>query len=332
MQRSRIWKVVYPLITVLTSSMFFSLSYFAAKSLHGVSGIELGSVRSFLMALMLLVPSIYKKKFFEMFKFGKAKYRLLFRCSLAVIGTICIYTGVKFIDLPDFTAIQYTYLVITAIFARIFLKERFGWIKALASMLALFGVIMVTQPEIFTTMRHTVEKNISKSNEGSNSESNLRMVGVVLSLCSALISASVFCVVRTLVTGEDAIKSTVIVFTCSWITAITLLFIAFFHRLMSHSLPTPNWRNFLYILLGSVSALLGHLLQNEALRVSSATFVAIGRSSAIVFSFIFQIIISPSSVLQKHVPTFVGIVVIVISVTSLSLDNLRNKGKTSIHK
>lgn len=338
-QLAVLWSIVYPIATVLGSSFCFSMSYFAAKSLDGISGIELGSVRSALMAVMIIVPAAVQRQVPEMFSYGKARAKLLFRCTLGVVGTICIYTGVKFIDLPDFTAIQYTYLVMTAILARIFLKEKFGVVKVFATLLALIGVIMVTKPDLFRWLKSLSAArqsgNVSapspalfSSNQTLDSRDgalSLRTLGVVLSLCSAFVSASVFCVVKRLVTGDSALKSSVIVFNCSWFTAIALLILSFFHRLVSHSLPSPSWKNSGYVVMGSMSALFAHLLQNEALRVSSATFVAIGRSSSIVFGIVFQCVINPKSVTEKHAVSFAGIAIIILAVVIITLDTMLSR-------
>lgn len=360
-----IWRIINPVLLVIGCSFCFSLSYFAAKSLDGITSVEFGSIRSALMAIMLLIPAAIQRNLSEMFRYGPARTKLLFRCTLGVIGTVCIYTGVKFIDLPDFMSIQYTYLVMTAILARIVLKEKFGIVKVIATLVTLIGVIMVIKPNLFrtgTAPRHsqsaiaalnnshclnltddvfvdsvgfnrTLKANElrlqlpgqSKNTTNKANAGLYRTAGVILSLSSAFVSACVFCVVKRLVTGEHALKGSMIVFNCSLFTAGCLLLLSFFHRLLTHSIPAPNWANAGYVLLGSLSALFAHLLQNEALRVSSATFVAIGRSSSIVFSFLFQAFISKQSVTEKNLVSFIGIAIIVIGVTTVSIDTMLNR-------
>jgi drug/metabolite transporter (DMT)-like permease len=127
-----------------------------------------------------------------------------------LIGTISMglgFAGLKFLPLPEVTALQFATPIFTLIFAALILGERFRLIRTLAVMGGLVGVIIIIWPRV------TVEGN----------QTELIGAGIVLAAAASAAMAQIF--VKQM-TGSEA--STAIVFyfaiTASLLSILTIPF------------------------------------------------------------------------------------------------------------
>lgn len=121
----------------ISSAITLSISYNLVKKAKLFSATDQTLIRYVFQMLLMLVVAKYKKVDF----FGEKEHRklLLLRGFSGTVALIGIYFSIKFIAPSDATALCQTLIIMVAILARIFLKEKFNITHIVSVLLTIIG-------------------------------------------------------------------------------------------------------------------------------------------------------------------------------------------------
>jgi drug/metabolite transporter (DMT)-like permease len=120
------------------------------------------------------------------------EFKLIARGVFGVGGLGCWVWLLSNVSLSDAAAITFLNVPLTAVFARLYLKEPYTKLDALTGLLGLLGVVLVAQPaSVFGAATGAMAVPLSP-------------LSVAVGLCGACFSACAFLSIRTIGPGEDA--------------------------------------------------------------------------------------------------------------------------------
>ncbi|KAL7676828.1 hypothetical protein ACOME3_003078 [Neoechinorhynchus agilis] len=254
------------------------------------------------------------------------------RGFVAAMGSISVFTAVQFIPLPTMTSLQYMSVVFTIVMARIFLKEQLRLLHIPMILVSILGVLLVSNPQWFVPM-----KNNGTTVEAANSTTSTSdiTIGVSLALTTAFAQASAFCLVRKLSHGQNRVKNMVLIFNFALISVPLLLAFCIIYRLVKKSkiIVSSRLHDFFtnrelskiygpdagFSILAASFGLLAQMACNIALKTVNAGYFSLVRGLEIPFSFILQVIFFD---LNDHYVSYIGIVLIILSVWFINLDKI----------
>eukprot|EP01112_Ceratiomyxa_fruticulosa_P000481 TRINITY_DN1043_c0_g3_i1.p1 TRINITY_DN1043_c0_g3~~TRINITY_DN1043_c0_g3_i1.p1 ORF type:complete len:362 (+),score=36.50 TRINITY_DN1043_c0_g3_i1:275-1360(+) len=262
------------LVYTIIAALLFSVMNLMVKLSSELPSFEIVFIRSFLCLIGCLIFLGYKKVYI----FGPAeKRKLLFvRGCFGFIGLSCTYYSVTVLPLSDAITLSFFNPVFTALLARIILKEKWGVVDFLCTLLSIAGVVLVARPEfIFHTQL------------GDGVNAGARTLAVIVALCGALSGAFAYVTVRSV---GSSVNPFVLVLYFSTISTVLSLPFCFGIPSQRQKFHIPSL-HFIPILLGlSTSAFFGQGLLNRGLQLEKA-----GRASAmnylqIVFSLLSEVL------------------------------------------
>ena len=144
----------------LFSALILCLSNILNKKAHLTTGAEQTFVRYFIQAACMLVIILVNKLDF----FGPKNLRkiLILRGVLGSLGLMALQYSVKLINPSDAVALLHLNSVLTTIFARIYLKEKFSLAHLACLLSAVLGVLFIAQPS-FIFDKYTSNNNNATS-------------------------------------------------------------------------------------------------------------------------------------------------------------------------
>lgn len=294
----------------ILSALAVALGGIFYKRAKTLSGSDNSVMRFIFQFLTMFIIIKYKK----MSILGPKGQRLLLcgRAFFSIFAVIATNFAIKYIDPSDNIALSHSNIIMTAIMARIFLKEKFNLSHLIALLLTIAGALLISKPSfLFPKMvKQTINLNeshnlntttfnssqVCKVSESREIESGLsQLIGVAFALIGAFGSAAIHIIIKKLCKNKvyfaiSTIYGTYLGLPASFILSLVLVLTGSSHQNFSCELEFLAL-DIVFGCLGGIFAVLGHVLLNISLQHEDATKVSIVRTVDVVFSFIFQFII-----------------------------------------
>jgi len=165
------------------ASFFFSLMTVCVKKIDSAISIyELVFFRS-LFSLIITSLIIRKKKINP---WGINKKLLILRGLFGTIALLCIFYAIKNMPLSISTVIQYTYPIFIAIFASIFINEKFNRNIFLALLFGWLGILIILNPSQF-----------------SNADLEINNLAIIIAFIGSVCTSIAYIVVKKLSVYEN---------------------------------------------------------------------------------------------------------------------------------
>lgn len=135
------------ILSLLAAIMAGVMAIFAKMGLKGIDSTLATTVRGIIMALFLVLTSLFLKKFqgFSFTSFTGREWLFIALSGVAGAMSWLFYFGALKLGLAGkVSAIDRLSLVFTIILAAIFLGEALGWKTALGALLMVFGAILIS--------------------------------------------------------------------------------------------------------------------------------------------------------------------------------------------
>ncbi len=187
------WNLLKGYILTIVFALCSCISSILVKKSFTLSGSDSAVIRYLIQFVTMLIIAKYKN--LNPFGIKEQRKLLTYRGLAGITSLLCGFFAIKFINPSDFKAINHSSIIITAILARLFLKEKLTIAHVLALILTIIGVLLISQPSFIKSI---IYKNNNFSNSTTNSsafESMLDiknskkefylLVGVIFSLCAA---------------------------------------------------------------------------------------------------------------------------------------------------
>lgn len=187
---------------------------------------------------------------------------------------ILLYYAFQVMPLADATVISFSSPAFTTLFARVFLKEKYSPWDLFFIVFTITGVVLIARPPFLFGSKVTVI-------EGNYAD---HLKGTIAAVASAICASSAFVIIRKVGTSVHYLLTIWYYAVVGLIICIITLFV-----LGSWSLPYCGRDRFLLILIG-LFGLGGQIFLTKALQIEKAGPVAVMKTTAVVFAFIFQII------------------------------------------
>ena len=231
------------------------------------------------------------------------RYAIVARGGWGVCGLTCWFLSLTAMPLSDATAITYLNIPLSAIFARLLLKEAYGYADAAAAALAMLGALLVAQPEaLFGTAA-----------EGAGAP--LPLAAVLVALLGAVCSAMAYVSARAIGPGEDTLV-VVLLFAALGLCIAPLAAAA----TGAFDAPPPTPRAAALLVAVGVSGWAGQLLLNAGLVRAPSGPAALMKSTDIIVALVLQVAVmgDPTNALKV-----VGCVLVLSTVAATLVKNAR---------
>ncbi|XP_077206405.1 solute carrier family 35 member G1-like isoform X3 [Paroedura picta] len=299
------------LFYALLSAFLFSVVSLFLKTIEDVHSVEASALRCIFQITFVLPGLIYYK---TGFLGPKDKWIFLFfRAFLGSCAMILLYYAYQVMPLADATVISFSSPAFTTLFAWIFLKEKYSPWDLFFTLFTITGVALIARPPfLFGSKAEVIEGNYTD-----------HLKGTVAALVSAICASSAFVIIRK-------IGKSVHYFLTIWYYAIVGLIICVITLFVidAWSLPYCGRDRFLLILIG-LFGFCGQICLTKALQIEKAGPVAVMKTMAVVFAFIFQIIF------LNNMPTwwsFGGALCVVASSTGTVIRKWKQSEKTQTER
>lgn len=187
------------------------------------------------------------------------------RGTVGVVAMALSFTALRYLPLPEVTAIFYAVPIITVILAVAFLGERLRLIRIGAVAAGLVGILIIMWPQLRTA-------------QAEGAAHDLRAFGAMLALLAACAVAVAKILVRKLV-GADP-PSTVVIY--ATLTAVLLSALT-----MPFGWVWPTGREFALLLAAGLAGGVGQLMLTTAYRHAEASTIAPFDYSSMIFALAF---------------------------------------------
>ena len=229
---------------------------------------------------------------------------LITRSFFGIFAVLLANFSIKYIDISDSSAISHTSVVVTAILAKIFLKEKFGIQHLLALLLAIIGVTLMTKPTFIFRKQNdslndsfynlTNDDNLTILNDSclverrfTKLDINDRLIGISFALAGAISTGAIHVVIKWLCInkihfGVSTIYGIFLGLPASIITSTVLVVTGANHSNFKCELGHLLF-DIIFGLIGGSISVLAIVLLNVSLNFEDATKVAIVRTTGIKF-------------------------------------------------
>lgn len=295
------------IIYALTSSFLFTCAAFSLKLL-GVNLVDALFLRIVVQTLITFIFAL--SKHYSLLAGTMNQIFLQILCCAAGAGSFFVYFfALNYAELSDITTLCYTRVIWTVIFGIFIYRERPALSLLIALPLTLFGVVFVAQPSfIFSS---TVSSNNS-----------FRLLGLTLSMISAVASAVNVLSFKQLVSTSKEVKPSVINF--QYCSAILVLLSAYqlYQTFVRHTGLTwdfvLSWRYILASVICLVMMLSNVLTQKAIKREHPAVFTLLG-SADIIFALILQNLFTSK---RSNLFALLGSTLVIISVITIGVSKM----------
>ncbi|KAI9146275.1 hypothetical protein BKA69DRAFT_1034543 [Paraphysoderma sedebokerense] len=310
------------LMLMIVNSFFVSSMSYGVKYLTKLPTpyptFELVFVRSavvFFCAISLLV--CFRGLTLKQAVLGPEGYRkwLAARGLCGFVATSSFYLSIRHLGLGEATVLSFTSPIFVGILAKVFLKEKWEKIDALAAFISLFGVIIIARPGLFGL--DTLDAAVP-TQETPNPK---RYMSLSAGLLSSVLAACVVIILRKLKT-VDPIQT---VATFSLFSAVLSFFGSLVysgHMNVLSVIPSTSMELFMLIPIVSLSGFVSQLCISKALQIEKATKCSTMNFLQVVFSFVLE------GVFLGVIPSItdlMGSVLIVSCVLFVAIDKLRKE-------
>lgn len=196
------------------------------------------------------------------------------RGTVGVVAMGLSFTALRYLPLPEVTAIFYAVPILTVILAVIFLGERLRLIRIAAVVAGLVGILIIMWPQLQIARAGGAANDL----HAFGAAHDLRAFGATLALMAACAVAVAKILVRKLV-GVDP-PSTVVIY--ATLTAVVLSGLT-----MPFGWVWPTGREFALLLAAGVAGGAGQLMLTTAYRHAEASTIAPFDYSSMIFALVF---------------------------------------------
>ena len=296
------------IIFAFISSILMSISHVLVRKSNYLSGSEQSILRYVIQIVSMLII-IRHEKVQAFGPPGRRKLLVLRGCA-GTVGILSISFAVKFIAPSDAIALVHSNVVMAAVFARIFLKEKFSLAHLISIIFTISGVLLISQPDFLfkaykaslrlngnLTNSLTEQYNSTSSNQTSSdmtTSTKIAALGIGLSLMGAMVAASVPILIKQL-TNQKVHFAVVIIYASYIGLPAAIIISVILHAtgadtksqalIHDKSLLVPQLG---YALAASVIGLLAQISVNMAIKYEDTSKIAIIRSSDVLFTFLLQ--------------------------------------------
>ncbi|KAG0218650.1 hypothetical protein BGX31_011537 [Mortierella sp. GBA43] len=224
----------------------------------------------------------------------KIRFLLICRGLAGSIALALFFFSLSVMPLADATVIFFLGPTFTAILARLVLKETFGLVDALASIVSMVGVVLVSKPSVlFPADGHqpsVVEESLRAmlmAGGGGKEEvdDRLRLLGAVCAAVGAMFTATAYLIVRII--GKERAHSMQHVVALGVVSC--LVSPIGLYTLQGGFVMPQGWAMWIGVLALGILAFLGQILLNNGLQMAPLGPGTLMRMNDIVFAFFFQI-------------------------------------------
>lgn len=294
----------YSLALALLATLAITCSIFLVKLSIALSASDMAVVK-FSVQILFCLPFAY---FYRQDLFGPKGSRilLLFRGLLGALSILSAYFSIKMIHFADSMVIRYSSPLVTALFARIILKEKLSLIHIISFGLSIIGVLCVVRPSFL----------FRQFGQQGQVETSLEFIlGIILALFSAISAGSTFVFIKKLTNKK--IHFTIIIFYFSFlgflISSGTSLVLYLTNLTHQNLILTKQYvlKDISIGLLAGLISFFGHVCFTLAIARNNANKIAVLRTIDILIAFVLEYLILD---VAPHWVTLLGAFLILLSV------------------
>ena len=319
---------MYSLSLALISSIAITCSIFMVKLSNVLSASDIGLIK-FGVQIVFCIPIAY---FYHQEMFGPKGSRLwlVLRGFVGASSLIAVYFSIRLINFEDSMVIRYSSPVITAIFARIILKEKLSMMHFISFILSLMGVLCVIRPSL-------IFRQFGQSQQVENSFDFI--LGISLSIFSAMTAGSTFVFLKKLTNKQ--IHFIVLIFYFSlfgFLISSVVSLILYLTKVTHHNLMYTKeiiLRDTMIGLLSGLISFIGHVCFSLAIARETANKIAVLRTIDILVAFLLEYFILG---IIPHSITVIGAALVLTGVITIHMYKLlvkkcnKNENENSISK
>ena len=244
----------------------------------------------------------------------KVRKMLRFRGLIGALGMICLHFAITLIAPSDTVAITHSSVIITAILARIFLKERFSIAHIFSLVLTVLGILLISQPSfLFKSTEAERQQPSNNSFIWNNSSQNSHLtqskggksiihfqssyvlyMGILFTLCGALTTGIVQTTIKHLCNKK--VHYSIIIIHSSYFGIPISILISLILYLTGVSYKNGGIKlgiqciitQVSWSILSSIVGLLAQICLSLSLKYEEASKRAIIKTTDLIFTFIFQ--------------------------------------------
>lgn len=235
-----------------------------------------------LITSTLTFGSMYFKKIDHYF-WGPpgARVLLFIRGAIGTFNIAATYFSIKYMTLPDNTAISFLTPLVTIVLAHFILKEQYRWQQAVASLVSLLGVIVIARPPfLFGEPKH--DESDEASNEKTKKAYAMHTAAVLATLCVVFTAAMVAIILRKL---KDKVHALHTVANYA-VQAVICSLIALTVR-GTWTFPSDGLQWLLIVVMGSFGFMLQYL-SSMAIQMEEASVLANLKYTQIVYATVLE--------------------------------------------
>jgi drug/metabolite transporter (DMT)-like permease len=227
-----------------------------------------------------------------------ARFLLVTRGLFGVLAVAFLYIALVLIPPSDVAAISHTSIIITAILARILLKEKLGIVHLLSLCLTITGVVFISKPSVFFPVKASPNETSTVEAEANSGSSFGALDKFTVGLMCMIIAAFLFGVLQVVLKSLCNVKvhwsvSTIYIayfgLPICVASSVLLIYFGFAHRTFTNFKALQV--NVAFSGASAVMAILGQCSLNIALNYEDATKVSILKTIDVFIAFVLQFFI-----------------------------------------
>ena len=303
-------KILFKYLGILLAfcaTFCLTISYFIIKLSKSLNAAEMGTIKFSITTIFCVLISMFYKK--NIFGPKDSRYLLLARGFTGSIALVLNFFSIQLISYGDSTVIRNISPVITAIFARIFLKEILNVSHFISLIISFAGIVFVARPPfIFGKLLDSSGVKIDKS----------FILGVNLAVISTLAIGSAFIFIKKL-TNKKVHFSIIIFYLSSigcilcFVTSIILFSLGITHKKWEQE-KQYLYRDMGLALIAGLLNFLGHICFTLAFVRENANTISIMRTLDILMAFLLEFLVL--GIVPDYF-SFVGAALVITSVCIL---------------
>ncbi|CAF0863075.1 unnamed protein product [Brachionus calyciflorus] len=274
----------YSLTLAFMASVAITCSIFLVKLSNVLSASDIGIVK-FSIKLVFCLPIAY---FYRQDLFGPKGSRLwlVLRGLTGALSIIAAYFSIRMIHFEDSMVIRYSSPIITAIFARIILKNKLNFMHFISFGMSLVGILCVIRPSL-------IFRQFGQPKETENSLSFI--LGIILSIVSAITAGSTFVFIKKL-TNKNIHFIVLIFYFClfGFLLSSGVSLTLYLTNITRHNLMYTKQvilRDVSIGLLAGLISFIGHVCFSLAIARETANKIAVLRTSDILIAFLLEYLV-----------------------------------------
>lgn len=277
------------------------------KKSFTLSGSDSSTIRYFVQFVTMFIVLKYK----HLHPFGPKKERklLTYRGLAGILGLMCGFFAIKFINPSDFKAINHSSILITAVLARIFLKEKLTFAHIFAFIMTIIGVFLISKPtflfpiedEHVSVFSYNMTANYTElefesmrvMHEGNTEKHHLYVtIGVTFALMGAFGGGSAKVLLKKLCTNKvhfsvATIYASYYGLPISVLVSVILTATGVTHSNFREELPYLPLHLF-YTVCAAFVGVLGQVFLNLSLKYEDTSKLSLVKTVDVFFAFILQ--------------------------------------------